>query len=216
MGFFKFFKKKEEALDIPPPPPPISKTEAPLTPKENLPQPMPDISPPPQKEEFKPEDKAVMPELPPMPVKEEFKPEEKAVMPELPPAPEFSVPQPKSSFEPIEQESEVIHPFKEPEPQKPPEIKEKPKIIEKKVKEKVIEERHFLDEPLFVKTNQYRNILDGINIIKNKINECNFVVENLNEIKNKGDKEFSKWRSNLEDMQRKVSLVEKSFFRVVK
>jgi len=196
MGFFKFFKKKEEALDIPPPPPPMGKAEVPLTPKENLPPPMPDISPPLQKEEVKAE--------------------EKAVMPELPPAPELSVPQPESSFEPIEQESEVTHPFKEPEPQKPPEIKEKPKIIEKKVKEKAVEERHFLDEPLFVKTDQYGNILDGINIIKNKVNECNFVVENLNEIKNKGDKEFSKWRSNLEDMQRKVSLVEKSFFGVVK
>ncbi len=189
MGFLNFFKKKEDSLDIPPPPPPMIRTYHPLTPKQDIPPPDFNIPPIQQGGELKPA-------------------EEKESFPELPPLPDTPIPKPKEAeFEPFKQEQKVINPVIE---QKPQEVKEEHKETE------VIDEKHFLNEPLFVKTNQYQNMINGISAIKNKVNECDFIVKGLNDIKNKKDKEFIKWRSNLEGMQRKISLVERSLFEVAK
>ena len=211
MGIFSFLKRKnEDELEIPPPPPPSEalKAAAPqLVPEENiLPLPKRDIPAMPSPDhKIEPRKKMGFPEFPSF-----LEPEQEIMQ------------QPHDKFEPIKQETMVVHPI---ERQKPVEIKEKPKETEE-VKiaprgreeelKRVSEEKHFLKEPIFVKTDQYQNMIDGINEIKNKIKECGFFVADLNDIKNKKDKEFNKWRSNLEDMQRKVSIVEKSLFEVAK
>lgn len=216
MSIFSFLKRKKGGeLEIPPPPPiEAVKAGAPqLVPKENIP-------PPPKMEipAMPSSDNKIMPE-----------PEKKEDFPEFPLFPEPEKKQDYSyKFEPIKHESDVVHPMAQ---QRPVEIREilketkipqeAPRRIDKPLPQKdalkkVSEEKHFLKEPIFVKTNQYQNMLDNINQIKNKIKECDFISESLNDIKNKKDNVFNKWRSNLEDMQRKVSLVEKSLFEVSK
>lgn len=216
MSLFSFLKKKQEnELDIPPPPPieEVKSGEIGLVPKDNIPlPPKKNISP----TLFK--DKNIMNE-----------PEDQMEFPEFPeiPEPEQEIKTPEYRFEPIEEESEVVHPIAHqmPERIKTPErinipktnIREPDRIFKQNTElERVSEERHFLREPIFVKTDQYQNMIDSINKINNKMKECDFIAEELNEIKNKKDKEFNRWRINLEDMQRKVSLVEKSLFEVAK
>ncbi|MDP7140797.1 MAG: hypothetical protein QF362_01455 [Candidatus Woesearchaeota archaeon] len=66
--------------------------------------------------------------------------------------------------------------------------------------------------PLFVKQDSYRSILEGISIIKDKLKQSEDLVLNLNNIKNSKDKEFERWRTSLEDMQRKLIYVDKILY----
>lgn len=217
MSLFSFLKKKKgDELDIPPPPPNEMASDGAvgLVPRANIPPP-PKIN------------------IPPMPAPKDNKiinePEKEEGFPEFPLFPEQEAKEASQyKFEPIERESGVVHPMAQ---QVPTEIEKTPKEaaipkpspvrIDKDLKQseelkKASERRHFLEEPIFVKTDQYQDMVKGINEINNTMKECDFIADSLNDIKNKKDKEFNKWRSNLEDMQRKVSLVEKSLFEVAK
>ena len=66
--------------------------------------------------------------------------------------------------------------------------------------------------PIFIKVDDYRNVLESINIVRNKLNESDYIVEALNDLRNKVDAEFENWREDLEEMQRKVMYMDKVLF----
>jgi hypothetical protein len=67
-------------------------------------------------------------------------------------------------------------------------------------------------EPIFVRVDDYREILEGMTRIRNNLKEATDLVLRLNELKNEEDKEFDKWRLELEDVQRKLMYVDKIIF----
>ncbi len=66
--------------------------------------------------------------------------------------------------------------------------------------------------PLFIKVDDYRIVLENINLVRNKLSESDYVVEALNELRNKVNDEFERWREDLEEMQRKVVYMDKALF----
>jgi len=205
MGILSFLKKKDRGMDVPPPPP---APEGMIKSEENISE---DIPAPPTNDELSGRD------IPEPPMAEEYS-GLSMEFPEIPKEQEHHElkPIPKEvKFEPIKKEVKVIHPVSMrnvPERKfhetKAPEVKRELGTAS--------EERHFLDSPIFIKKERYKNVIGGINIIKNKISDCDRIVESLEQIKNSKDKEFAKWSSNLEDMQRKLMVVEKSLFEVGK
>lgn len=157
--------------------------------KLDIPPPPPALDIPPPPEELE------LPELPPLPEeKEEIKPEAPKKFPKLKPIKEEVFP-----IKPI-----PILPAHEVTVKKE-EIK-KPEII---VKEK---EFPSIGKEVFVKANQYKEILESVDTIKRKIRESEKILERLNEIKNIKDEEFEKWRSLLEDIERKSVYIDKNLF----
>ena len=67
-------------------------------------------------------------------------------------------------------------------------------------------------EPLYVMVDNYREIMEGTNQVRSHLKEANDVIVRLGELKNEEDKEFEKWRLELEDMQRKLMYVDKVIF----
>lgn len=67
-------------------------------------------------------------------------------------------------------------------------------------------------ENVFVKVDEYREILEGTNRIRDNLKEATEVILRLNELKGEEDKEFEKWRLELEDVQRKLMYVDKIIF----
>ncbi len=148
-----------------------------------------DIPPPPEDLE--------LPELPPLPGEEEEikKPEE--------------VPKEIPELKPIREETIPIKPI----PTIPShEIEPEKEEIKKPIA--VVKEQRFppTGKEMFVKADRYRELLKSVNIVKGKIKESENILERLNEIKNIKDKEFEKWRTLLEDMERKAVYIDKTLF----
>ncbi len=71
---------------------------------------------------------------------------------------------------------------------------------------------HMMLDLSYVKVEDFREMLGGIQVIKSNLKECDEIYERLNQIKNDEDKEFEKLRSQLEDLQRKLVYVDKVLF----
>jgi len=68
------------------------------------------------------------------------------------------------------------------------------------------------DMPIFVKIDEYKDILDVIELIKKKLEEAKSTLGRINELKNEEDSELELWRSELEEVERKIEFIDKSLF----
>lgn len=66
--------------------------------------------------------------------------------------------------------------------------------------------------PVFVRIDDYKDILDVINMVKNKINEAKETLGKINELKNEEDAELELWQTGIEEIERKVEFIDKTLF----
>ena len=66
--------------------------------------------------------------------------------------------------------------------------------------------------PVFVKIDEYRDILDVMNMIKNKLEEAKETLGKINELKNEEDAELELWHTGIEEIERKMTFVDKTLF----
>ena len=66
--------------------------------------------------------------------------------------------------------------------------------------------------PVFIKVEDYKDVIDVMELIKNKISEANGVLEKIRHLKAEEDAELELWNSNLEDVERKISYIDKTLF----
>jgi hypothetical protein len=76
------------------------------------------------------------------------------------------------------------------------------------VKDKM--ERFTKGAPIFVKIDEYKDILDVITLIKGKIDEAKSILGEINELKNTEDRELEVWASELEEVERKVNFIDRT------
>lgn len=66
--------------------------------------------------------------------------------------------------------------------------------------------------PVFVRIDEYRDVLDVMNIIRNKLEEAKATITKINELKNEEDSELEIWRTGVEEIERKLAFVDKVLF----
>ena len=66
--------------------------------------------------------------------------------------------------------------------------------------------------PVFVKIDEYKDVLDIMNMVKNKVAEAREILNRVNEIKNEEDAELELWHSSLDEIERKVEFIDKTLF----
>ena len=66
--------------------------------------------------------------------------------------------------------------------------------------------------PVFVRIEEYKDVLDIMNMIKNKIDEAKETLGKINELKNEEDAELELWHTGLEEVERKTAFVDKVLF----
>mgnify|MGYP000117779807 CR=1 FL=1 len=66
--------------------------------------------------------------------------------------------------------------------------------------------------PVFVKIEEYKDVLDVMNMIKNKIIDARDTLGKIYELKNEEDAELELWQAALDEAERKVSFVDKVLF----
>lgn len=66
--------------------------------------------------------------------------------------------------------------------------------------------------PVFVKIDEYKDVLDVIEIIRAKIDETRETMLKINDLKNQEDSELEQWKHELEEIQNKMNYIDKSLF----
>ena len=66
--------------------------------------------------------------------------------------------------------------------------------------------------PVYVRIDEYKDVLDVMNMIRNKIEDAKETLAKINELKNEEDAELELWHTGLEEVERKVVFVDKTLF----
>lgn len=66
--------------------------------------------------------------------------------------------------------------------------------------------------PVFVKIDDYKDVLDVMDMIKSRVEDAKETLGRINELKNQEDEEIEAWHDNLEDIERRVNTIDKSLF----
>lgn len=65
---------------------------------------------------------------------------------------------------------------------------------------------------VFVKVDEYKNVLDIMNMIKNKLADAKNTLGEINRLKNEEDAELELWHTSLEEAERRISFIDKALF----
>lgn len=66
--------------------------------------------------------------------------------------------------------------------------------------------------PIYVKIDEYKDVLDIMNMIKSKLNDARKILGKINDLKNEEDAELELWHTGLDEVERKVEFVDKTLF----
>lgn len=67
--------------------------------------------------------------------------------------------------------------------------------------------------PVFVKIDEYKDVLEVMGLIKDKIEDARSTLGRINELKNEEDSELELWNSRLEDIEKKLEFIDRSLFQ---
>ncbi len=66
--------------------------------------------------------------------------------------------------------------------------------------------------PVFVKVDEYKEILDVLDMIKDKIKEIRDTLGNINSLRNEEDAELAMWNNTINEIERKIESIDKIMF----
>jgi len=66
--------------------------------------------------------------------------------------------------------------------------------------------------PVFVKVDDYKEILDVLGMVKGKLDEIRSTLDNINELRNHEDAEVSMWSNTINEIEKKVESIDKMIF----
>ncbi|MDO8660914.1 MAG: hypothetical protein Q7K43_03425 [Candidatus Woesearchaeota archaeon] len=62
--------------------------------------------------------------------------------------------------------------------------------------------------PMFVSTDDYKQILSGANMIRTKLEQADHIMNQLTTLKNQQEQFFERWRTQLEDAEKKLTYLD--------
>lgn len=68
--------------------------------------------------------------------------------------------------------------------------------------------------PIFIKIDQYKNVLDIIEVLKAKVKEAKDQLAKIQQLKSQEDAELEEWYSELQEIEKKIEGIDKSLLRV--
>ena len=67
--------------------------------------------------------------------------------------------------------------------------------------------------PVFVKIADYKDVLEVVGLLNDKLEEAKEIMARINELKNEEDTELELWQAELEEIERKLGFIDKSLFK---
>ena len=69
-----------------------------------------------------------------------------------------------------------------------------------------------MEQPLFVKIDKYREVIDNLNKLKSRLNEAGNILNKLNRLKEEEDRELAAWHNDLARIKSQLMDVDKKLF----
>ena len=69
-----------------------------------------------------------------------------------------------------------------------------------------------IEQPLFVKIDKYRDVIDTLAKLKERLHDADEVLQNLNQLKEKEGKELAAWHSDLEKIRNQLLDIDHKLF----
>lgn len=66
--------------------------------------------------------------------------------------------------------------------------------------------------PVFVKIDEYKEVLDVLDVIKVKLDESRKTLVDINKLKDEEDRELASWAKNVEEITDRISSIDKAVF----
>jgi hypothetical protein len=66
--------------------------------------------------------------------------------------------------------------------------------------------------PVFVKINDYKEILDIVDVMKQKLKETKMSLLRIKELKGQEDQEVQEWEKNIEEITKRLTFIDSAFF----
>ena len=64
--------------------------------------------------------------------------------------------------------------------------------------------------PVFVKIDEYNEVLDLVSLIKKKIEDAKDTLHKINDLKNEEDHQLEMWQTTLAEVEKKVDFIDHS------
>ena len=71
-----------------------------------------------------------------------------------------------------------------------------------------------LGAPVFVKVDEYKEILDVLDMVKGKISEIRDTLAGINDLRNEEDSEVSMWNGTIDDIEKKIDEIDRMMFEM--
>lgn len=68
------------------------------------------------------------------------------------------------------------------------------------------------EAPVFVKIEDYKDILDILELIRDRLDEAKRTLSDINELKNDEDSELEMWSSTLNEIEKKLESIDRTLF----
>ncbi|MAE13885.1 hypothetical protein CMO92_04935 [Candidatus Woesearchaeota archaeon] len=69
------------------------------------------------------------------------------------------------------------------------------------------------EAPIYVKIDEYKEVLDMMDVIKGKLDKCHDLFDKLHELKQREDHELTEWKRGLDQVTHRVVAIDKSLFQ---
>jgi len=66
--------------------------------------------------------------------------------------------------------------------------------------------------PVYVKVDEYKDIMDIMSLVREKLHQAKFLLAKIAELKAQEDQERATWAKELEDVEMRVSGIDKTLF----
>ena len=66
--------------------------------------------------------------------------------------------------------------------------------------------------PVFVKVDEYKEILDVLDMIKGKVKEIRDTLGSINSLRNEEDAELAMWNNTMNEIEKKIDSIDKIMF----
>ena len=67
--------------------------------------------------------------------------------------------------------------------------------------------------PVFVKIDEYKDVLEVMDLLNEKLEKAKEIIAKINELKNEEDTELELWQAELEEIERKLNFVNRSLLK---
>jgi hypothetical protein len=66
--------------------------------------------------------------------------------------------------------------------------------------------------PVFVKIADYREVLNIVDVMKQKLKETTITLDKIKELKLEEDKEIQEWEKSITEISRRLAFIDSAFF----